>query len=460
MTSVVGWIAGAPDPVLAYVSMDSLGRKLSAAAPDLADEILGYFRRRERGRHQARRRLLRTIASAATSDDAETRALAVADVYRRLAEGAVRQFGWALRCLYVGEWSAPPNLTRVRDAMVTSGGLAQRIAEDAVLVSVRNGEAHEDIEWDGVHEHYLVDGTPVDHDRVVSASVLALSFDRGCEAALGYHRATRLPSQEAAPTPAADDQFSMPAWQRAEAYFGTNGLRLLRSDLNARTARVWLQTLESFQINPCLQAFMSVQQLLPTIEFFEAYIEGRPQPIIEVSASALSVNAPVWTQALEVFDVMPIVTFLPANFAARLAVESETLASRSAAWIAADGALDALDGSPARLEESEATLLFDRLRLVETAIDQCLVLVPVANQTRLRAVLGAVRGLQDDLATLDARPLEMRAVNGSQWVDRIRHFWSAWGPVRRHPNVPEPPPQDRVEEAPPARRSGASSLHI
>jgi hypothetical protein len=460
MTSVIGWVSGAPDPLVAYVSMDSLTNKLSAASPALTDQVLGYFRQRERGRHQARRRLLRTIATAAASDDAETRALATADIYRRLVEGVVRQFGWALRCLQIGAWSAPPVLTRVRDAMPASGSLARRIAEDAVLVSMRNGEAHEDLEWDGVHDHYVVDGEAIARDRVAAASVIALSFDRGCEAALAYHRATRLPVREAAPTPSPDDPFSMPAWQRAEAYFGSNGLRLLRSELNVRTARVWLQALESGQINPCFQALISVQQLLPAIEAFEVYIEGRNEKVIEVSASALAVNVPAWTQALEIFDVMPIVTFLPANFAARSEVEPASKASRSAAWIAADGVLDALDGGPESLDESGVTLLVDRLRLVETAAEHCLRLMPAANQTRLRSVLAAVRELLDGIAELRARPLDILAIEALQPVGRIRHFWSAWGPVKRHPNVPESPPPAHVHERLPGRRKDSLPLHL
>lgn len=460
MTSVIGWISGAPDPVVAYISLDSLANRLAAASPALTDQVLGYFRQRERGRHQARRRILRTITGAAASDDPETRALATTDIYKRLVEGSVRQFGWALRCLQIGAWSAPPVLARVREAMLASGGFARRIAEDAVLVGMRNGEAHEDLEWDGVHDHYVVDGAVVVRDKVVTASVIALSFDRGCEAALAYHRATRLPMREAALTPTPDEQFSMPAWQRAEAYFGSNGLRVLRSELNARTARVWLPALEMTQVNPCFQALISVQQLLPTIETFEVCVEGRNEPVIEVSAGALAINVPVWTQALENLDVMPIVTFLPANFAARFEVESPSKASRSAAWMAADGVLDALDGGPGSLDESGVTLLVERLRLVETAVEHCLLLMPEANQTRLRSVVVAVRELLDGMTELRDRPLSLLAIEALQPVGRIRHVWSAWGPVKRHPNVPEPPPPAHIHERLPGRWKGSRWLRL
>lgn len=460
MTSVIGWVADAPDPVMAYISMDSLSNKLSAAPLDLADQVLRYFRDRERGRHQARRRLLRTIGSAGTSDDPETRALAGADLYRRLVEGPVRQFGWAQHCLTTGRWSAPPTLSLVRDAMLTSGNLARRIAEDAVLVRMRNGEAHEDIEWDGVRDRYLVNGEPIERDRVVSASVIALSFDRGSEAALAYQRATRLPLGGTSLTPISDDPFSMAAWHRAEAYFGSNGLRVQRSDFNSRTVRVWLHALEFGQINPCFQALMSVHQLLPEAESFEIYLGNSREHLIEVSSEGLAATERSWMRALRAFDTMPIVTFLPANFDSRRKVEPESTASRAAAWIVADGALDALDGGPERLDSAGVALLIDRLRLVETAADDCLQLVPNGNRTRLLLVLAAVRQFLDELSGLRTRPLNISVVDALEPVVRIRHFWAAWGPVSRHPNVPEPPPPAIMHERVPGRRWESGTLHL
>ncbi|MCF4122073.1 hypothetical protein L1785_13905 [Antribacter sp. KLBMP9083] len=454
MTSLVGWIAGAPDPVVAYVSMDSLTKGLATASPELADQVMGYFRQRERGRLQARRRILRTITSAADSD-AEARALAAADIYRRFVEGPVRQFGWALRCLHVGAWSVPPTLGRVRDAMLGGGTLARRIAEDAVLVSMRNGEAHEDLEWDGVRNHYVVDGEAIEYERVVAASVTSLSFDRGCEAALAFHRASRRPLRAAVYTPIADDPFSMSRWERAEAYFGSNGLRAVRTELNGRTARVWLARLEFEHINPCFQALMSAHQLLPEVEAFEVYVVGSDECRIGVPANALSVNLSVWTQALEAFDRMPVETFLPTNFAARSSVEPVSRAARSVAWMAADGVLDALDGGPEALDESDVTLLTDRLRLAEEAIEQCLRLIPSTGQTRLMAVRAAVGQVLDALPELGTRPLDIAVVDALPPVQRIRHSWSVWGPVKRHPSVSEPPrPAPVVEDLPGRRRTG------
>lgn len=42
----------------------------------------------------------------------------------------------------------------------------------------------------------------------------------------------------------------MPAWHRAEAYFGTNGLRLVEADFNAATARITVSRLVQGDVNP------------------------------------------------------------------------------------------------------------------------------------------------------------------------------------------------------------------
>ena len=459
MTAAIGWVADAPDPVLAYVSMDLLTRRLLAAPPELTAQVAAYFRERERGSQQARRRVLRTIAGAAQANE-EARALAAVEVYRRLVEGPVRQFGWVVRCLDVGTWSPPPTLTRVRDAMVALGGVPQRIAERAVLVDMRNGEAHEDLEWDGIRDQYVVKGQAIGRDMVGVACLSALSFDRGCEAALACHRAAMAPPVREAVAPSPDDPFSMPVWQRAEAFFGSNGLRALRTEFNGRTARVWLKHLEREEVNPCLQALMSVWRLLPEVEVFEVYVQGLDSCRMRVPAVALEHTLPVWTKALETFDRMPTATFLPANFASRRDVESEATAARSAAWISVDGVLDAIDGGPASLEDGDVRLLVDRLALVRVALEQCLHLVPEKAQTRPIAVLMAVRALIDELGRLPGRPLPVKAIEASQHVQHIRYFWSTWGPVSRHPNVPEPPPPPFVLEAQPRRPDTHVRLYL
>jgi len=148
--SIVGWISSAEDAVAAYSSMDvMLTALLQSPSNRVVQQTLAYFKQRENLARQTRQRMLSSLSTLVSQNDHESQAFALADAYRRIVEGPVRNYGWALRCLRVGSWSSPPTLTPVREALVAHGGLGQQIAESAILTGLRNGEAHENLEWDG-----------------------------------------------------------------------------------------------------------------------------------------------------------------------------------------------------------------------------------------------------------------------------------------------------------------------
>lgn len=455
--AIVGWIASAPDPVAAYSSMDSMLKALGGAKPAVADQVLDHLRRRERASRQARLRIRTTISTANGQLDKEARALAMADVYKRLVEGPVRHFGWALCCLPQGVWTPPPTLTPVREAMVAAGGFAQHIAQAAVLVDIRNGEAHENLEWDGLQETYVVESRLVDTAKVSTACLLAMSFDRGCEAAMACYRALQV--RPAPGPPQADHDSRMPAWQRAETYFGTNGLQVHKAQFNARTAKIGVTRLDVGDINPCFQALLCARSLLPEVHAFEVYVDAPENPRIRLDASALDHALPVWNKALATFDMMPFSTFLPANLAARSQYEPASTAVRSVAWIATDDLLDALGGSPTQWSDDDVALFLDRASVVESALEACLDLAPAESHTRLKAVLAAVRTLPREFERRRTGPLTFALVNRLHCLQRVRHFWEVWGPVPRLPNIPEPPATDVVVERQPRRREEPGKLH-
>lgn len=437
--SVVGWIASAEDPVAAYASMDGLlALLLAVQTTEVVEHALAHFRYRERAARQARRRILATVRSVNPETDHESRALALAEIYKRVVEGPVRHYGWALRCLTIGTWSTPPTLTPLREALVAQGGLVRHIAESCILVELRNGEVHENLEWDGLQHRYLVENGSVEYERVVAAVASALSFERGWEAAVASFRA--LMARPADTVPSAEDEHMMPAWQRAEAYFGTNGLRLLTANFNATTAIIRVATLEQRDVNPCFQALLCARRLLPEVHSFEVYVEAAPQPAIVIDTAALDCALPVWNQALATFDRMPFAAFLPANLAARSVSETDRGAVRAVAWIAVDDVLDAVDGGPISWDEAALDNLAARVDLVVLALSQCLKMVPADSNTRLRATLEDARELQAKLAGLDGRPLATAALNDWPATTRLRHAWSVWGPVPRLPAVRDTTP--------------------
>lgn len=448
--SVVGAITWAPDQVTAYIAMDALLMRLRGGRPEVVEPLLEHFKQRQRTARQARQALMAAWTAVPEDASEERWALAVADIYRRLAEGPVRQYGWALCCLKQDEWKPPPTLTPVRDAMVAAGGLARNIAERAVLVSVRNGSAHESLEWDGLDRLFRVESDTFDLPVVQEAARAALAFDCGCEAAMASFRA-----ESNTPTlspPSADDAYRMPNSERAEALFGTNNLVLVSANLNAVTARVNLAHLDHSEINPCFQALMGVHRLLPRVAAFEVRVQGKADPLVVVAAEALEHGMPVWLTALETFDSMPFSTFLPANYAARSAVEAPMRAARAVAWIAADDTLDALDGMAEEWHHDDASLFLDRLGLVELALIQCLPLLQEDTRTRPAAVLEAVTALRDAIVRDHERKWTCEAVDALPITARLRHYWSTWGPIARLPGVEESPPPGTVTERQPARR--------
>lgn len=454
--AVVGWISAAPDPVVANMSMRSMLNALGHADPGVGDQVLAHFRGRERVSRQARRDVLRKLAEAKDEAISEDSALAMAYVYKRLAEGPLRHFGWTLRCLLHGEWSQPPTLTPVYEAMVAAGGFARNIAEQAIHVAMRNGEAHENLEWDGLQGAYMVEGRSIDPAQVAAACIIALSFDRGCEAAVALYRSMSLGSHSEAGPPRAHDGHRMPAWQRAESYFGTNGLRVLDARFNEHPAQITVAHFNSSSINPCFQALLCARSLLPEVSEYQVFVEDQTQPVVHVGAEALDHALPVWQKALASFDRMPFSTFLPVNLRVRSEHEPSSVAIRSVAWIAADDLLDALDGSPAQWDAKVQSLFCERSALVEAAVESCLSLEGAKSTKRLQAILDAVHELHGEFERRPTELLSFTDVDQLHCVQRVRLFWDAWGPVPRLPNVAEVKPQADHQEPQPARHESSS----
>jgi hypothetical protein len=141
---------------------------------------------------------------------------------------------------------------------------------------------------------------------------------------------------------------------------------------------------------------------------------------------------PTWRHAIPTFDSMPFSTFLPVNLVTRTRFETSSIASRSAAWIALDDVLDALDGGPSVLSESDLALAAARFDLAYRALSACLPLITAESATRIEA---AVEVIERTIARLTNIEKTIDAHELDEWpeIARIRYFWAAWGPVPRLP---------------------------
>jgi hypothetical protein len=434
MLCAPGWITAAHEPIVAVTALDRwLSRLLSPVADaSSVHEALEHLRRMEPALRQSRQRINRAGLALEAEKDLEHRAIVLADLYKRLVEGPVRQYAWALHCITHGIWRDPPMLTPLREGLIADGGWLATVAASVLLTDLRNGEAHETLTWDGYERRYLVDSTPVDYDRAVAATIIADSFVRGSEAALSYYQALHARPTSELPRPTESGR--LPAWRRAEAFFGTNGLRVTRAQFNAATAVIRIERLDNEDINPCFQALLCARRLLPAIEAFEIRCAASPDPMIRVSAEALDLTDPVWITAVGSFWVMPLSTFLPANLNARGHLESESTAVRSVAWIAGGDFLDALDSTPDPWDEAGLWTFVRRVGVVRAALQQCSAAVPDGSRLRVHALLEAVRDVESELEML-AAPITFETIDRLPSTQRIRHFWRVWGPVARLPNI-------------------------
>jgi hypothetical protein len=234
--------------------------------------------------------------------------------------------------------------------------------------------------------------------------------------------------------PRLDEAGRMPAWLRAEAFFGTNNLRLAEVIFNSRDAVVRLESLDQGDINPCFQALVCAHLLLPEVRTFSVHVGDSSEASLVVSCEALEQTLYSWTYAIGTLDRMPLATFLPTNFDARRRQEAVTLAVRSVAWIAIDDLFDAIDGAPGVWDAQTMELLSTRLRLIELAIRGTISAIPEGQSLRLASVLEDVQGLQAELAggAQNGASLESLPI-----VRRLRHQYGSWGPVRRLPTVTE-----------------------
>lgn len=444
MILTTGWIVQAPDPVFAWQTLRSTMLRLETAErisqtvaltdqeavrPDVLDEVLAHLASREEALRQSRRIIQSTTHHLRTTEHAEERAHALADVYRRIVEGPVRQYGWAMRCLAAESWTPPPMVGTLSDGFAADPWLNAAVVPK-LLPDIRNGQAHEALEWDGRRGVYVVEGADVDFDRVDIAVADCMSFALACEAAFTHWRALAAAPGEMAPS--AGQPGRMAEWRRVEALFGTNGLRINTFKFNALRVEARIERLHREDINPSLQALVHARQLLPHAESFAYYIPEADEPVIEVDAAALDATHPVWLHARELFDTMPLSTFLPANLNARLRHEPEQTAAQAAAWIATDCALDGIDGLPPIWRAEHLWLVNARVEHARLALRQT---IPMIEQPRLlEAAADLLDTVQGELGTLlpfaRADQVDLRAP-----IMRLRALWTAWGPVPRMPGV-------------------------
>lgn len=298
------------------------------------------------------------------------------ELYRKMAEGQLRPWAWTILRLRGRVLGRMPELAALRDQLLADGSALCREAAHAILTPARNASAHEDFEWDGARGVLLVGDAEVAVDQLVEATERAYAFMSGAECGwtcarsesdlLGHLLDERRPPNTGKVTDL----------HGALARFGTNGLHVHDWTFDDRVLSVTVDDVPLRAIDPCFQAVLEASRRLNP-DRVVVKIRGAADPIVDLSRDTIGIADTVWAKAVRSFRPLPLCTFLPANAANRLAVETPDSAAVAIAWLAMNDAAhafnEAYDGVGGANKIARLTA---RLELVASAIEATCTVLP------------------------------------------------------------------------------------
>ena len=336
--------------------------------------------------------MVRVMEQLRTAETASDRAVLTLDLYRRMIEGQLRPWAWALLRILGRRGVKAPELSSLREQLLSERILLLSDAAEAILPDPRNAAAHEDYVWDDNLKVLRVGDATVSIADLEAAFSRAYAFMAGAECAW---RCVRTESLELARLLDAEDP---PGGLRAINtrtaidHFGTNGLAVRKWFIDGDMLSVLLDELPLSSINPCFQAVMWASRHLENVNRFVVKLPGRAVPAMDLGRQPLDTCFMVWKEAIVSFSAMPMSTFLPANAWARLAVELPDRAMQAVAWLALNNARHAyLDAQEQHGPLSErVAMLNSRLHLIGTALAATLTTLPIEMVGPLEEVLELV----------------------------------------------------------------------
>lgn len=388
--------------------------------------------------------LMRLVSQRDQVSTAEERAVLDLDIYRRMVEGQLRPWAWALLQVFGRTAASPPELSSLREQLVAERHPLLLDAARAILPEARNAAAHEDYVWDDKLGVLRIGDAEVSPDDLDDASDRAYTFMLGAEAAW---RCARHSSPAFATALDADDPdggFAALNVRTAIDHFGTNGLQVQKWSLDAGTLTVVLDDLPFQRINPCFQAVVWASRHLEGTERFVVTTAGAERPAMDLSRAPLDATFVVWREAAARFPYMPLSAFMPANTWARLAVELPDAAARASAWHGLNDAVHAYNeamDAPGPLDERRGPLV-DRLDVITTAVAATISTLPAEAVGPLIEVLELTRSAAT--ATASA----MRGLGGrraAQLEEQIRDLYESWPSASVLPTV-DPRPLDMIAD--------------
>ncbi|WP_229918970.1 hypothetical protein [Streptomyces griseoluteus] len=285
--------------------------------------------------------IVRTQKAAIASTTSAEKAELTLDLYRRVIEGQFRPWAWTLLQLRGRVGPRLPELNSLREMLLADGHCVMKDAARAILPAARNAAAHEDFVWDEELEKMHIGDAVTSVTELEEAISRAYDFMCGCECAIVECRANDPDLVEAMASEDPPDGSLTRNVTVAINMFGTNGLRVKSHTLDRGVLAVHVEGWDLQSVNPGLQALTTASQILPKVRRFQVRVGSPAVLAADIDRSPLEKNWDVWLQARSRFSEMPLSTFLPANAAVRMAVESPTEAIRAVTWLALNDAMHA-----------------------------------------------------------------------------------------------------------------------
>jgi hypothetical protein len=387
--------------------------------------------------------VLRLLIQRGQASTAEEKAVLGLDIYRRMVEGQLRPWGWALLQVFGRTAAKQPELSSLREQLVAEHHPLLLDAARAILPEARNAAAHEDYLWDHKLGVLRIGDAEISPDDLDDASDRAYTFMLGAEAAWRCARHSSTVFANALDADDPDGGFAALNVRRAIEHFGTNGLQVQRWSLDGGTLTVVLDDLPFQRINPCFQAVVWASRHLEGTERFVVTTPGAERPAMDLPRAPLDANFIVWWEVASRFPYMPLSAFMPANTWARLAVELPDAAARASAWHGLNDAVHAYNeamDAPGPLDQRLGTLV-DRLDVVTTAVAATIATLPEEAVSPLSQVLELTRSA----ATATSAVIRgLSSAPAAQLEEQIRALYESWPSASVLPTV-DPRPLDVMD---------------
>jgi hypothetical protein len=397
-------------PLLAWTTANqtlALIREAADANPARVEAVFKQLRERAAPRAASRERLAGAAATAATAPTEAQRALAELSAYRISLEGLVRPWAWALLRL-AGAEGQMPMVTELRDRLAASSQPLHALLGGALIPELRNADAHEEAYFDELRGEIAIAQDHVAPSVVRTANAELTAIGAGLELALACACSQVQAVAEAYTVMPGDPTTAAEALSQAQQRFGHAGLNVWSLRRDRATVQVRLDEIDTLRLsNPCFLATLQANGLLAGVTRWQIGLRGDDNWAIDLPASVLRENWPVFERAARWFPEIPQETFLPCVTWTRLAVEPPGVAMRAAAWIA-------LNDLQHAIEEAEDRNLPDvrwferRVQNVIGAAAATLRVMPQAEAQPLETALDLARSIRFALAGMTvSRPLEV-----------------------------------------------------